>query len=167
MTTAQHAQSHAVAQQPDIDFVERLGRSVLLYGLALVFIWIGAMKFTAYEANAIQGLVASSPLLSWTYSVLDVRGVANVIGTAEIITGFLLLLRPWNAAAGVAGGLLAAATTAVTLTFLFSAPGWEASLGGFPYLSVVPGQFLLKDIVLLGAGLVIAGSSLRDLRYGR
>lgn len=167
MTTAQRTQSNAVAQQPDIDFVERLGRSVLLYGLALVFLWIGAMKFTAYEANAIQGLVASSPLLSWTYSILDVRGVANVIGTAEIITGILLLLRPWNAAAGVAGGLLAAATTAVTLTFLFSAPGWEASLGGFPYLSVVPGQFLLKDIVLLGAGLVIAGGSLRDLRHGR
>jgi reactive chlorine resistance protein C len=31
------------------------------------------------------------------------------------------------------------------------APGWEASLGGFPALSDLPGQFLLKDIVLLGA----------------
>src|SRR5262249_4102245 len=37
-----------------------------------------------------------------------------------------------------------------TLSFLFSTPGWELSLGGFPALSALPGQFLLKDVVLLG-----------------
>ena len=37
--------------------------------------------------------------------------------------------------------------------FYFSTPGWEASLGGFPALAVVPGQFLVKDVVLLGAAL--------------
>ncbi len=143
--------------------VGELGGKVTLYGLALVFAWIGAMKFTAYEANAIQGLVASSPLLSWLYGILDVRGVANLIGTIEIATALLLVARPYNAIAGVVGGLLVAATTAVTLTFIFSAPGWEASLGGFPALSVVPGQFLLKDVVLLGAGLVVAGDALKEL----
>jgi reactive chlorine resistance protein C len=143
--------------------VGELGGKVTLYGLALVFAWIGAMKFTAYEANAIQGLVASSPLLSWLYGILDVRGVANLIGTIEIATALLLVARPYNAIAGVVGGLLVAATTAVTLTFIFSAPGWEASLGGFPALSVVPGQFLLKDVVLLGAGLAVAGDALKEL----
>lgn len=143
--------------------VGTLGGKVTLYGLALVFLWIGAMKFTAYEANAIQGLVASSPLLSWLYSILDVRSVANLIGTVEIATGILLLARPYNATAGVLGGLLVAATTAVTLTFIFTAPGWEQSLGGFPALSVVPGQFLLKDIVLLGAGLAIAQDALAEV----
>ena len=143
--------------------VGELGGKVTLYGLALVFAWIGAMKFTAYEANAIQGLVASSPLLYWLYGILDVRGVANLIGTIEIATALLLVARPYNAIAGVVGGLLVAATTAVTLTFILSAPGWEASLGGFPALSVVPGQFLLKDIVLLGAGLAVAGDALKEL----
>jgi len=143
--------------------VSTLGGKVTLYGLALVFLWIGAMKFTAYEANAIQGRVASSPLLSWLYSIFDVRSVANLIGTVEIATGVLLLARPYNAKAGVLGGLLVAATTAVTLTFIFSAPGWEQSLGGFPALSVVPGQFLLKDIVLLGAGLAIAQDALAEV----
>ncbi len=143
--------------------VGALGGKVTLYGLALVFAWIGAMKFTAYEANAIQGLVASSPLLSWLYGVLDVRGVANLIGTIEIATALLLVARPHSALAGVLGGLLVAGTTAVTLTFIFSAPGWEASLGGFPALSVVPGQFLLKDVVLLGAGLLVAGDALKEL----
>ena len=141
----------------------KVGWKVALFGLALVFLWIGAMKFTAYEANAIKGLVASSPLLSWLYSIFDVRTVANLIGTAEIATGLLLLARPFSARAGFVGGLLVAATTAVTLTFIFSAPGWEASLGGFPALSVVPGQFLLKDIVLLGVGLAIAGEALEEI----
>lgn len=140
-----------------------IGGHVTLFGLALVFGWIGAMKFTAYEASAIQGLVASSPFLSWLYGVLDVRGVANLIGTVEIATALLLIARPWNATAGLVGGLLVAATTAVTLSFIFTAPGWEASLGGFPALSVVPGQFLLKDIVLLGAGLAIAGDALGEI----
>ncbi|MGF1606536.1 MAG: YkgB family protein [Rhodothalassiaceae bacterium] len=142
------------------------GRAGLVYGLGLVFLWIGAMKFTAYEAGAIQGLVASSPLLAWLYGVLDVRGVANLIGVVEIATALLLFARPFAPLAGVVGGLAAAATTFVTLTFLFSAPGWEASLGGFPALSVVPGQFLLKDVVLFAAGLYVAGSALNDLNRG-
>jgi hypothetical protein len=35
-----------------------------------------------------------------------------------------------------------------------------ASAGGFPVLSVLPGQFLLKDIVLAGAALWTLGDSL-------
>jgi reactive chlorine resistance protein C len=167
MSTAHQSHIRAAAETMDGGAIERLGRYVTLYGLALVFLWIGGMKFTAYEAGAIKGLVASSPLMSWLYSVLDVRGVANLIGTAEITAGLLLVLRPWNAAAGAIGGLLAAATTAVTLTFLFSAPGWEASLGGFPALSVVPGQFLLKDIVLFGAALTVFGGALKEIRNAR
>ena len=38
-------------------------------------------------------------------------------------------------------------------TFLVSTPGWEASLGGFPALSGAVGQFLLKDVVALGAAI--------------
>jgi reactive chlorine resistance protein C len=41
----------------------------------------------------------------------------------------------------------------ITLSFLFSTPGWEPSLGGFPALSGAVGQFLIKDVVLLGAAL--------------
>jgi len=40
--------------------LERIGAHALRYGLVLVLVWIGAMKFTAYEAEAIQGLVANS-----------------------------------------------------------------------------------------------------------
>lgn len=144
--------------------VSRAGQLVTLYGVVLVFGWIGAMKFTAYEAGAIEGLIASSPLLSWLYAILDVRGAANLIGVVEITAALLLALRPRSAVAGALGAALVAGTTAVTLTFLFTAPGWEASLDGFPALSVVPGQFLIKDAVILGAALWILGDALRDIR---
>lgn len=142
--------------------LSRVGRYVTLYGLVLVFAWIGAMKFTAYEAGAIEGLVASSPLLSWLYAIFDLRGAAYLIGAIEITAAVLLAARPWWALAGAAGAALVAATTAVTVTFLFTAPVWEASLGGFPALTVVPGQFLIKDVVLFGAALWILGDALRD-----
>lgn len=147
--------------------VSRIGRYLTVYALVLVFGWIGMMKFTAYEAGAIEGLVASSPLVSWLYAVLDQRGAANLIGTVEITAAALLAIRPWSAIAGAAGALIVAATTTVTLTFLFTAPGWEPSLGGFPALSVLPGQFLVKDAVLLGASVWIIGDALREIGGGR
>lgn len=48
--------------------VQTTGAIVLRYGLGLVIAWIGMMKFTSYEANGIQPLVAHSPLMGWMYS---------------------------------------------------------------------------------------------------
>jgi reactive chlorine resistance protein C len=54
---------------------------------------------------------------------------------------------------------------ATTLSFLLTSPGvWEPSLGGFPAISAVPGQFLLKEVVLLGAALWSLGESLARRR---
>lgn len=144
--------------------LETVGRYAVRYSLVLILTWVGLMKFTAYEAEAISGLVASSPFLAWLYNALSVRAVAGLFGTAELVTAALLALHPVSARLGVAGGLLATATFALTLTFLFTAPGWEASLGGFPALSVLPGQFLLKDALLLSASVFLLGESLRALR---
>ncbi len=113
-----------------------------------------------FEAGAIQGLVASSPLTSWLYSVFDLRATSNLIGSIEILTAVALLLAPLHRNIAIAGALAATVTFAVTLSFLFTAPGWEASLGGFPALSVVPGQFLLKDAVLLAAAVSLLGRAL-------
>ena len=52
---------------------EIIGLQIVRYSLVLVLVWIGAMKFTAYEAGAIQPLVANSPLMSWLYAVLSVQ----------------------------------------------------------------------------------------------
>jgi uncharacterized membrane protein YkgB len=36
---------------------------------------------------------------------------------------------------------------------------WEPSLGGFPALSALPGQFLIKDLALLGISLWSLGEA--------
>ena len=41
--------------------VEALGRHTARYGLVLALLWIGGMKFTAYEAEGISGFVSNSP----------------------------------------------------------------------------------------------------------
>ena len=138
--------------------ITKIGDQSLRYSVVLA--WIGAMKFSAYEAGAIQGLVASSPLTSWLYSVFSVQGAANLIGTVEIATAAAILLAPLHRHIAVAGSAAAIATFAVTSSFLLTAPVWEASLGGFPALNVVPGQFLLKDIVLLAAAISLLGKAL-------
>jgi reactive chlorine resistance protein C len=141
--------------------LEAVGLHIARYALVLVLVWIGAMKFTAYEAGAIQPLVANSPLMSWLYAIFSVQATSNLIGVAEIAAGVLIALRPWSAMASVVGSLMGIATFVITLTFLFSTPGWEPGLGGFPALSVAPGQFILKDAVLLGVAVWSFGEALK------
>jgi uncharacterized membrane protein YkgB len=139
--------------------IKKLGEFLIRYGLVLVLGWIGAMKFTAYEAAGIQGLVASSPLMSWMYRAFSLQATSNIIGVAEIMAALLIAIRPISARLSAIGSVLAVCTFLATLTFLFSLPGWEKSLGGFPALSG-SGGFLLKDTVLLGAALFTLGDSL-------
>lgn len=143
--------------------LETLGIVSIQLSIAVVLLWIGAMKFTAYEAGAIEGLVASSPFTGWLYSVLSLQAVSNIIGSIEIVTGILIIAGLRIPLLSTLGAAMACATFALTTTFLLSAPGWEASLNGFPALSVVPGQFLLKDIVLFSASLWLFGNSLKKI----
>jgi uncharacterized membrane protein YkgB len=57
---------------------------------------------------------------------------------------------------------MAAATYLIALTFFVSAPGRSGSDGGgFPAISAAPGQFLLKDLVLLAASLSLLLASVQ------
>jgi len=137
------------------------GRLVVRYGLVLVVAWIGALKYTAYEAKGIQPLIAHSPMLSWVYNIFTVRTFAGALGTVEIIAAVLIALRPVAPRVSVVGSALAVVLFLGTLSLLFTTPGVTVpSAGGFPVLSVLPGQFLLKDVVLIGAALWTLGESL-------
>lgn len=138
---------------------EKLGAFLIRYGLVLVLGWIGAMKFTTYEAEGIKTLIETSPFMSWMYKVLSLQATSNVIGIAELTAAALIAIRPLAPKLSAIGSVLAVFTFLTTLTFLFSLPGWEQSLGGFPALSG-SGGFLLKDTVLLGAALFTLGDSL-------
>ena len=59
------------------------------------------------------------------------------------------------------GSAVAVLMFLTTLPFLFSTPGWEP-LGGFPALSGAVGQFLSKDVVLLGAAIWSLGEALTE-----
>ena len=48
-----------------------------------------------------------------------------------------------------------------TLSFLLSTHGVVEPSLGFPAISVLPGQFLIKDLVLLAAAVWTAGEALR------
>src|SRR6516165_10301859 len=140
--------------------IDEVGKVIVRYGLVLVLVWIGGMKFTAYEAMGIQPLVAHSPLVSWMYDFLSVRDFARMLGVIEIATATLIALRSVSPKASAVGSVLAIGLFATTLSFLFSTPGWEPTLG-FPALSGHPGKFLLKDIVLFGAAVWSLGDSLK------
>ncbi len=144
---------------PNAALLNRLGIYVTRYGLVIVLLWIGGMKFTAYEAEGIKPLVENSPLMSWLYSIFSVRGFSNLLGVAEIVVGLLIAVRPKAPVISAIGSLFAAGMFLGTVSFLLSTPGWEPEMG-FPALSVVPGQFVLKDLVLLGASLWTAGEAL-------
>lgn len=149
-----------VRREEAITTIVVLGQRILRYGLAVVIGWIGLMKFTGYEAGGIEPLVAHSPLLGWMYHIWAVRQFSDGLGVVEVAIAILIALRAWSPKACAIGSIVAVVMFLTTLSFLFSTPGWEQSLGGFPALSAMPGQFLLKDLVLLGAAIWSLGEAL-------
>ena len=141
--------------------VEAVGRLAIRYGLVVVLVYIGGMKFTAYEAEGISVFVSNSPLMAWTYQLLSVRGLSSMIGLSEIVIAGLIAVRPWSASLSSLGSLMSVGMFLTTLSFLFTTPGVIEPSLGFPALSAIPGQFLLKDVVLLGAALWTLGDSLQ------
>ena len=139
---------------------EALGREFARYGLVIIVGWIGFMKFTAYEAEGIRLYVENSPLMSWVYGTLSVRGFSAMLGAVEVTTAVLIAVRPVSPRACALGSALAVGMFLTTLSFLATTPGvWEPSLGGFPALSGKPGQFLIKDLALLGISLWSLGEA--------
>ncbi|HVE06942.1 MAG TPA: reactive chlorine resistance membrane protein RclC [Paraburkholderia sp.] len=170
-----------------------LGVNLIRVALAIVFLWIGALKFVPYEADSITPLVAQSPVMEFFYKhpkqyaqhmtregqlVPEQRkwqqdnntyGFSRGLGTLEIIIGLLVLSNFFSRNLGLLGGLLSFFTPFVTLSFLITTPEtWVPALGdaqhGFPFLSE-HGRLIIKDTVILaGAVSVMADSAKRLLR---
>jgi uncharacterized membrane protein YkgB len=137
---------------------------VARYALVIVIAWFGAMKFTYYESHGISPLVANSPFMSWIYDIISIRTFGRILGLVELITAALLALKPWFPKASVLGGIIASLFFLNTLSFMITTPGiGEASAGGFPVLSA-NGQFLMKDIALLGLSLWLLADAIDAVR---
>lgn len=122
-------------------FMNRIAPFFLRYSLALILLWIGALKF-----------VDPSPvrmLLSASLSFLAFNAFVYILGALEIIAALLLLAGVWVRYVG----LLCLVLFAGTFTIFLTAP----AVTGFPLLTLA-GQFLLKDVVLAAAAVSVAAT---------
>jgi uncharacterized membrane protein YkgB len=170
------------------------GLNFLRVGILVVFVWIGALKFTHYEADGIVPFVANSPFMSFFYAkdapeyqqhknkegelVLENRAwhesnhtyvFSKALGCLIMSIGILVFLGIFFPRIGIVGEVLCIIMTIGTLSFLVTTPEcWVPNLGsgehGFPLLSGA-GRLVIKDIVILaGAVTLLADTSGRLLR---
>jgi uncharacterized membrane protein YkgB len=136
--------------------------SLLRWALVIIFLWFGGYKFTADEAARIAVFIEHSPIMSWLHALFGVQGASYVLGVIELSTAAALILGAFQPIFSALGAAMSAATYLITLTFFLSTPGVaEATAGGFPAISSAPGQFLLKDLVLLAASLSLLFASVQ------
>ena len=115
------------------------GLDIMVLRLSVIFIFalFGTYKWFAFEANALHHLLPGSYAL----------GVVENITLLALIAGFF---RP---AVGAAGALMVAGTGIVTLSLL-------------PQLGRID-SFIIKDVLLIGAGLVLLRHDLRRTLINR
>jgi putative oxidoreductase len=131
-------------------FMERYGVTILRIAVAIVFIWFGALK--VIDRSPVEGLVKD------TIFFLPEDTFFVVIGVWEIIIGVGLLV-PVLLRLTLALFWLQMAGTFLSLIVLPD----RAFQDGNPLLLDVTGEFIVKNLVLIAAGLVI-GSTVRRRR---
>ncbi len=133
-------------------FLARVGIPLLRISLGVVFLWFGLLKIL--DVSPVSGLVANT--IYW----FDPDVVVPALGALEVFVGACL----------VAGRLMRIALPLLVLqmagTFLVLVllPS-VAFRDGNPLLLTVEGEFVVKNLVLLSAALVI-GSRLAPLGEG-
>ncbi|MBG6235874.1 putative membrane protein YkgB [Pedobacter sp. CAN_A7] len=171
---------------------QRLFIAGLQIAIFIVMAWIGGLKAFPYEAEGIIPFVANSPVMSFflgkpspeykdyknkegelvpkniswheaNHTYLFSYGLGAVI----IFIGIITLLGIWNPILAVIGGLLTFIMSLVTLSFLITTPEvYVPALGGehygFPYLSGA-GRLVIKDVIMLFGGLVVASHAANTL----
>ena len=132
--------------------MRRYGVLALRIALGIVFIWFGLLKVVG--ASPVSGLVAS--IAYWFPPDWVVRG----LGVVEVLVGLGLIT---GFAIRVVLGLFFLQMTGTFLVFVLRPD--VAFQDGNPLLLSVEGEFVLKNLVLIAAGMVV-GASLRKMRAG-
>jgi uncharacterized membrane protein YkgB len=142
--------------------VDTAAAALLRYGLVIVIGWIGLLKFAQYEAHQIAPLVAHSPFMGWLYNIFPEYTFSALLGVMEVSAAILLAVKPVAPRVSVLGSLLSLLLFISTISFLFTTPGiGEPAGGGFPAITLL-GEFLLKDLVLLGASFWTLADAIRS-----
>jgi len=133
----------------------RVGMPVLRIGLGLVFLWFGALKF-------FPDLSPAQDLATRTISQLTLGAVGPdislpILATWESLIGLGLLSKRFLRATL----LLLAVQMVGTVMPLLLFPA--ETFSRFPYAPTLEGQYIIKNIVLVSAGIVI-GATVRGGR---
>lgn len=131
-----------MAQAPGLDWLfgvaQRVAEPFLRISLAIILLWIGGLKFV--DPSPVVGLLkASLPFLAFS-------GFVYLLGVLEVMAALLLFARFMVRYVS----LLVLALFAGTLTIFLIAP----AVTGLPFLTLA-GQFLLKDLVLFAATVML------------
>ncbi len=123
--------------------------TALRLSLGVVFIWFGALK--VFDATPVADLVAQ------TVPFLDRDWFVPALGAVEVALGIALIIGRWLTAVSIVlVGHLAG-------TFLVLVTQPDVAFDGNPLMLTTIGEFVVKNVVLISAALVLA-SRLRDRR---
>ena len=131
-----------------INFLNRSSLTILRMSLAIIFIWFGALKPFG-QSPAVD-------LIKKTVYWLDPDVFIPILGVWEMAIGICLLLAPLIRV----GLFLLALQMPGTFLPLVLLP--EICFINFPFDLTLEGQYIVKNLVLIGAGLVV-GSRLVPL----
>jgi uncharacterized membrane protein YkgB len=119
--------------------MNRIAYPFLRITMGLVLVWIGGLKFV--DPSPVVGLIGASP-----FAFLASNGFVYLLGAAEVVVGLLL----WANVQVKYVGILNMGLFVGTIAILILTPKVAYGDAGFPVLSL-PGEFLLKDTVLMAA----------------
>jgi uncharacterized membrane protein YkgB len=123
--------------------VDRVSVMLLRVSVGVVFIWFGALKLTG--ATPVAKLVAATvPMLPASYFVPALGIFEVLLGTALLIGRRLDLV-----------AVILVMHLAGTFLVLVTQPG-VAFVHGNPFMLTMTGEFVIKNVVLIAAGLVLA-----------
>jgi len=132
-----------------VAFMQRTGPVALRVALAVIFIWFGALKPLGLSPAAamVEATVGWLPLL-------DPPTWVAVIGWWEVAIGVTFL---FHRTLRLAIALLAL-QMAGTFMPLVILPGATFQAGHFPYAPTLEGQYIIKNLLIIAAALVVGGT---------
>jgi uncharacterized membrane protein YkgB len=138
--------------------LKTVGIFILRYGLGIVIIWLGFLKFKNSEAEYTHQLI-SGGYLSWLFKYLTPYALNHIVAYLQIVIGLFIMLKPISRALSFWGGIGATLMFLFSISLLFTSQIVWLSGYGFPELSKI-GQTLLKDFILFGAAAWCVGDSI-------
>lgn len=125
-----------------VGLLRRWSPLALRLALGIVFVWFGALK--------VFGVTPVSELVARTVYWVDPAWLVPTLGAAEVVIGLALIVGRWLRP------VLALFAVQMAGTFLVLVVQPEVAFQrGNPLLLTVEGEFVVKNLVLLAAGMAV------------